>query len=47
MTIRILILSVAAFCTLLFAASHAKEQSEKATVKPRMRARAEAKITVR
>lgn len=47
MTIRILILSLVTFCTLLFAGSpQAKDQEDVKTVKPRTRARAETKITV-
>ena len=47
MTIRILILSLVSFCTLLFAVSpQAKDQEDVKTVKPRTRARAETKITV-
>jgi Protein of unknown function (DUF3224) len=47
MSMGILILSIVSLCTLLFAGSpQFKEQGNMTTVKPRMRARAVAKVTV-
>jgi hypothetical protein len=47
MTMRIPILSILSLCTLLFAGRpQSKDRGEVTTVKPRMRARAVAKVTV-
>src|ERR1043166_1531219 len=52
MTIKILILSIASLCALLFAASpqskepEPKEEGQKTTAEPRTRTRAKARITV-
>ncbi len=47
MTMRTPILTIVSLCTLLFPASPlSKEQGDMTTVKPRMRARAVAKVTV-
>lgn len=47
MTIRILIVSIVSFCTMLFAGSpHSKGQGDMTTANPPARTRAKAKITV-